>query len=171
MQHSQSRQLALPGVTTVVAPRGVPASTNEVFPESPTQNSGNKDSARGKFEHRWVKAWASLHIGVTTSEQSFSSSVSVVFSLDTNQYTLVAAPLREGQKTGRLRLNRTATNRPVLLGCLDPPHFDEQDPPVLDSRAGKACTSSLSRTRTSSLSPSIVTDCRGHDLHDLVKTA
>ena len=36
MQHSQSRQPALPGVTTVVAPRGVPASTNEVFPASPT---------------------------------------------------------------------------------------------------------------------------------------
>ena len=36
MQHSQSRQPALPGVTTTVAPRGVPASTNEVFPTSPT---------------------------------------------------------------------------------------------------------------------------------------
>ena len=36
MQHSQSKELALPGVTTVVAPRGVPASTNEVFPASPT---------------------------------------------------------------------------------------------------------------------------------------
>ena len=43
MQHSQSRQLALPGVTTAVAPSGVPASTNEVFPASPTQ-SGNKGS-------------------------------------------------------------------------------------------------------------------------------
>ena len=36
MQHSQSRQPALPGVTTAVAPRRVPASTNEVFPASPT---------------------------------------------------------------------------------------------------------------------------------------
>ena len=36
MQHSQSRKPALPGVTTAVAPRGVPASTNEVFPASPT---------------------------------------------------------------------------------------------------------------------------------------
>ena len=36
MQHSQSGQPALPGVSTVVAPRGVPASTNEVFPASPT---------------------------------------------------------------------------------------------------------------------------------------
>ena len=36
MQHSQSTQPALPGVTTAHAPRGVPASTNEVFPASPT---------------------------------------------------------------------------------------------------------------------------------------
>ena len=34
MQHSQRTQPALPGETTVVAPRGVPASTNEVFPAS-----------------------------------------------------------------------------------------------------------------------------------------
>ena len=34
MQHSQRTQPALLGVTTVVAPRGVPASTNEVFPAS-----------------------------------------------------------------------------------------------------------------------------------------
>ena len=32
--------LALPGVTTAVAPKAVPASTNEVFPASPTQNTG-----------------------------------------------------------------------------------------------------------------------------------
>ena len=36
MQHSPSRQLALPGVTTAVAPKGVQASTNEVFPASTT---------------------------------------------------------------------------------------------------------------------------------------
>ena len=36
MQHSQRRPLALPGVTTAVAPKAVPASTNEVFPASPT---------------------------------------------------------------------------------------------------------------------------------------
>ena len=54
MQHSQSRQPALPGVTTVVALRAVPASTNEVFPTSPTQNSGNKDS-RKKTRHYLVK--------------------------------------------------------------------------------------------------------------------
>ena len=36
MQHSQSRPLALLGVTTAVAPKAVPASTNEVFPASPT---------------------------------------------------------------------------------------------------------------------------------------
>ena len=36
MQHSQRRQPALPGVTTALAPRALPASTNEVFPASPT---------------------------------------------------------------------------------------------------------------------------------------
>ena len=42
MQHSQSRPPALPVVTTAVAPRGVPASTNEVFPASPTYQLRDK---------------------------------------------------------------------------------------------------------------------------------
>ena len=88
------------------------------------------------------------------NDQIFFSSVSVVSRLDTNQYTLVASTTAGRTKSGGLRSNRAATNRPVLLECLDPPHFDEQDPPVLDR---------LSRTQTSSLSPSIVTDCQGHD--------
>ena len=45
---------ALSRVTTVVAPRGVPASTNEVLPASTTQNSGNKDS-RSKTRGYLVK--------------------------------------------------------------------------------------------------------------------
>ena len=40
MQRSQRTQPALPAVTTVVAPKGVPASTNGVFPASPTLNIG-----------------------------------------------------------------------------------------------------------------------------------
>ena len=42
MQHTQSRPLAPPGVTTAVAPKAVPAPTNEVFPASPTQCSGKQ---------------------------------------------------------------------------------------------------------------------------------
>ena len=38
-----------PEVTTAVAPRGVPASTNEVFPATPTQKE--KTKARGAKEH------------------------------------------------------------------------------------------------------------------------
>ena len=50
MQHSQSRQPALPRVTTAVAPRGVPASTNEVFPASPTQEKTKDAERRKTFE-------------------------------------------------------------------------------------------------------------------------
>ena len=54
IQHSQSRQPALPGVTTVVAPRRVPASTDEVFPASPTQsrNKCSRDKTRDHLDKR-----------------------------------------------------------------------------------------------------------------------
>ena len=70
MQHFQSRLPALPGVTTAVAPRGVPASTNEVFPASPTYEK--------KRPNTYQKYRAAMHFTIIDTRADVVDNIDIV---------------------------------------------------------------------------------------------